>query len=258
MKAKILSNREAAPGYFRLAVSATEALLRGRPGQFVMVRGEGWETDPLLRRPFSIYRFRKGMEAVEILYRAVGRGTRLLSQMKAGDAIDILGPLGNGFPDLPEGRRSLLVAGGAGVAPLISVAEAKGGSARLIMGGKTKDDISYVFEDERELGIDVTYATEDGSFGKMGTSISAMKEEASPGDTVFACGPLKMLREVERLSREMGFTSYVSYEERMGCGTGLCFGCVVMGAGGEYQRVCKDGPVFDVNELSWKDIEDID
>ncbi len=255
MKAKILSNREVAPGYFRLAVTATKELLGGRPGQFVMVRGDGWETDPLLRRPFSIYRFRKDIEAVEILYRPVGRGTRLLSRMKAGGFLDILGPLGNGFHEPTEGKRTLLVAGGIGVAPLISLAEAKGGGTRLIMGGKTEDDISYVFEDERELGIDATYVTEDGSFGKMGTSISAMRETASRGDTVFACGPFQMLREVERLSKEVGFSAYISYEERMGCGTGLCFGCVVMGAGGEYLLTCKDGPVFNVNELSWKDID---
>lgn len=252
MKVKILSNREVAPDCFRLTISATEEFLSGRPGQFIMVRGD-WGTDPFLRRPFSICRFRRESESLEILYRVVGRGTKLLSRLVTGELLDVLGPLGKGFPDPPQSK-SLLVAGGIGVAPLISLAEAVGGRVPLIMGGGTLDDVSYIDEDVKELGIDVTYATEDGSYGQRGTSVSVMEGIVSPDHTVFACGPLGMLKEIKRLSKRIGFSAYVSYEERMGCGTGLCFGCVVEGVDGWYMLVCKDGPVFDVNDLSFKEI----
>jgi dihydroorotate dehydrogenase electron transfer subunit len=252
MKAKILSNREVAPGCFRLTVEATVKLLGGRPGQFVMVRGD-WGTDPFLKRPFSICRFRKESGSFEIIYKAVGRGTGLLSQLSAQDYIDVLGPLGNGFPD-PANGKPLLVAGGIGVAPLISLAEVMGGGVPLIMGGKDIDEVSYIDEDVKELGIDVTYTTEDGSYGRKGTAVSAMAEVVTPEHTVYTCGPKGMLVEIKRHAKEIGFSAYVSYEERMGCGTGLCFGCVVEGADGGYRLVCVDGPVFNINEISFEEI----
>ena len=250
MKVRILSNREAAPGYFKLTFVATEELLEGRPGQFLMVRGD-WGSDPFLRRPFSIYRSRKGDESLEILYRVVGKGTRLLSRLNTGDTLDVLGPLGNGFPDLTNRGNLLLVSGGVGIASLISLAESVGSGVSLIMGGKSAQDVSYIAEDVDELGIDVKYATEDGSVGQKGTSVSVMRDVVSSNDTVCACGPFGMLKEVQKLSVEVGFSAYVSCEEKMGCGVGLCFGCVVSGANDEYLLVCKDGPVFDVEELSW-------
>jgi dihydroorotate dehydrogenase electron transfer subunit len=162
-----------------------------------------------------------------------------------------LGPLGNGFPDFTNKGNLLLVSGGVGIAPLISLAESLGSGVSLIAGGKVESDVSYIADNVEELGINVKYATEDGSMGQKGTSVSVMREMVTPNDTVCACGPFGMLVEVQKLSVEIGFSAYVSCEEKMGCGVGLCFGCVISGVDGEYLLVCKDGPVFNVQELSW-------
>lgn len=258
MKATILSNREIGPGYFRLTISDDENLLKsGIPGQFIMVRGN-WESDPLLGRPFSIYLFDADNRGVDIIFRVVGRGTYLLSQLKTGDSLDILGPLGNGFIPPPTGKRVILVAGGVGVSPLMALSESMSGSATLIMAGRTRDDVLYVKEDADELGINIKYVTEDGGTGIQGTAISAMKEIVSSEDIIFASGPKGMLEEISRLSNEIGFDAYVSWEERMACGMGLCLGCAARGSNGEYLLTCKDGPVFDVRELSWDDDDEND
>lgn len=251
MKVKILYNREVSPTYFKMAIAGDKKLKGGDPGQFVMVRGD-WGTNPLLRRPFSIYRYRPNDDGVEILYKIVGAGTRLLSEMGSGDELDVIGPLGRGFP-IPsqKSEKIILVAGGIGVAPLMAMAEAVGGKASLIIGGKSKVDVAFVGDDARDIGLDVIYATEDGSMGHRGTTIDIFADKVSKDDIVYACGPEAMLREISRLSDTKGFTGYIATEEKMACGIGACLGCAVKKRGGGYMLTCKDGPVFDLKDIDW-------
>jgi dihydroorotate dehydrogenase electron transfer subunit len=254
MRATIRENRELTPGYFRLTLSDVSPVTAGKPGQFVMVRGD-WKTDPLLPRPLSIYRFNKETDEIEIVFRVVGKGTKRLSETAPGRQVNLVGPLGRPFPTADRKKRMILVGGGIGVAPLMALAEAaRGDDTLLIVGGKTKDDVLFVDRDVRRIPIDTVCATEDGSTGERGTAVSALSSRVTGDDVVYACGPVGMLKEVARLSGEVGFTAWVSLEERMACGIGACLGCAVKGTSGHYLHVCKDGPVFDAKDIAWDDL----
>ncbi len=253
MKARIVGNRELGPGYYKMTLSDVGPVASGEPGQFVMVRGE-WGTDPLLGRPFSIARFLEEIDTIEIIYRVAGRGTKKLSRTAAGQPIHLIGPLGRPFPRPDTGRRVILVAGAIGAPPLIALAESIEPRPLLIMGGKTKGDVTFITEDARDLALETVFVTEDGSFGERGSAISALESRARADDLIYACGPNRMLAEINRLSKKIGFEAFVSFEERMACGMGMCLGCAVKGADGEYLLTCKDGPVFDVKQIRWEKI----
>lgn len=278
---RVVTCGEINPGTFELTLEAPW-LAAARPGQFVHLR-VGETNDPLLRRPLSIFRVRpagqwgagqafhsgapvppslKGGQdlsfpgddrawgQVSLLFRVVGRGTAWLAARKPGDAVDVIGPLGRPFTIAPSSRHLLLVAGGVGVAPLVMLADeavARGISVTLAMGAKSEAE---VFPGQR-LPPEVEYlvATEDGSLGHRGFVTEALDEVYDWADQVFACGPLGMLAALKRVSRRRPATPVqVSLEEHMGCAVGVCYGCVVNTRHGP-QRVCADGPVFDLDEV---------
>jgi dihydroorotate dehydrogenase electron transfer subunit len=253
MKATIKENRRLSPGYFRMSLSEVGDIAGGQPGQFVMIRGD-WQTDPLLGRPLSIYRFRAEEGEVQIVYRVMGKGTHRLSEMKGGQTVDIIGPLGKPFPRPKGSQRSILVAGAIGAPPLVALAESMAARPVFILGGRTKNDVVFIRQDLEELGIEAVFVTEDGSHGATGTAVSALEKQVGTGDLVYACGPNRMLAQVARLSGEVGFEAYVSFEERMACGIGVCLGCAVRHRNGSYVHVCKDGPVFDVKDIAWDEL----
>ncbi len=253
MKATIRNNRELIPGYFAMTLSGEGEPIRGEPGQFFMVRGD-WATDPLLGRPLSICRFNPGDGDVRIVYRVMGKGTRRFSLMEAGGAVSLTGPLGKPFPAPDPARRVILVAGAIGAPPLIALAESLSVRPLFIIGGRAKNDVMFADGEMRELGVQAVYVTEDGSHGNKGTAVSELAEHARKGDLVYACGPNKMLAEVARLAVKIGFEAYVSFEERMACGIGVCLGCAVRHANGTYVHVCKDGPVFNAADIDWKNV----
>ena len=253
MDLQIVKNEEVAPGFFRMAFLAPDLLKKGRPGQFVMLRGN-WEDDPLLRRPFSVYRYHPNRDFIEIAYRVVGRGTKLLSGLHRGDRVDVVGPLGNGFLPLVPNRRYILAAGGIGIAPLMSVAETSQRNIILIMGGKSEEEVSHIDSDVSELGIETIFATEDGGRGVCGTTVLALREIVTRDDIVLACGPRMMLKEIFELSLESGFETFVSYEEQMACGIGVCLGCAAKGREGGYLLTCADGPIFHIADIAWDDV----
>lgn len=250
MKATIRQNRELVPRYFAMTLSGMGDTFRGEPGQFLMVRGD-WGTDPLLGRPLSICRYRPAGGQVRIIYRIAGKGTGRLSEMKAGQTVSITGPLGRPFPRPDGDRRVILAAGGIGAPPLIALAESMEPRPLLIVGGKTRDDVAFIDDEVRELGIETVRVTEDGSYGERGTVVSAAAGRVKKGDLVYACGPNGMLSEIARLSGETGFEAYVSFEERMACGIGVCLGCAVRHRDGRYVHVCTDGPVFKASDIDW-------
>jgi dihydroorotate dehydrogenase electron transfer subunit len=231
-----------------------EAPFAAEPGQFVMVKvSDG--IDPLLRRPFSIHRV-PGAESgeFEILFRAVGSGTRLLARAHLGDRLAVLAPLGRGFR--VSGRRPLLVGGGIGVAPLLFLAERfleRGARPKLLLGGRRDRDI-LCHDDFACLAVPFALATEDGSLGEPGLVTRLLEKELARNggaDAVFACGPTPMLAAIAGICARAGVPCQLSMEAHMACGVGACLGCVVKGASVAYLRVCKEGPVFDAEELSW-------
>ncbi len=267
-QATVLSNTEVSPGYFRMRLAVPRALLAGRPGQFVMVKVRN-AIDPLLRRPFGIfdldlldseYPDDARHPYMEILYRVVGKGTAMLATLHHSDHLDILGPLGKGFEQGATGEEKILVGGGVGLAPLYYLAKelVKSSPVRLFIGGRSKEDILCVTEFER-LGVETYVATDDGTLGAAGLVTEALERHLVKGRaqrTMFACGPMPMLKAVAEIARRTGIPCQVSLEAYMACGVGACLGCVVKGHGHEehhpdYRCVCKDGPVFDFRELQW-------
>lgn len=266
-KTIILSNQEISPGYYRMQILAPEYNRLAKPGQFVMFRVQR-SLPPLLRRPFGIFRTGyvepdcDGMPAkefIEIIYKVVGTGTGIMQELHQGDRIELLGPLGRGFDLGDPDEEKILVGGGIGLVPLYMLAEkmVANSNVRLLMGGRTRDDIITVTEFER-LGVGTYVSTEDGSLGEEGlvTQVLERKLDKYPKASVYACGPMPMIDAVQQICSERGTPLQVSLEALMACGVGACLGCVVKGVGHSaeqphYLCTCKQGPVFHAGELDW-------
>lgn len=252
--APVLENRPMAPGIYRLRVEAPEIARIARPGQFVMVR-IGQTLDPLLRRPFSIHAV-YGSRTLDILFRVVGKGTGILSAIKRGETLDILGPLGSGFT-WQVGSQPLLVAGGMGIAPLFFLAQfitskGAGSQTTVLMGARNEAEILCV-DELRSMGLHVHIATEDGSTGKKGMVTDLMTRRIMASKPVlYVCGPYPMFHAVADLAMQYAISGQVSLENFMACGTGVCLGCVAEMKDGRLSRVCQEGPVFEVSEVAWK------
>ncbi|MGK2904989.1 MAG: dihydroorotate dehydrogenase electron transfer subunit [Desulfuromonadales bacterium] len=268
-RTRIISNQEISPGYFRMKILAPGFGERAHPGQFVMFRVQR-SLPPLLRRPFGIFRTGflpadcEGLppkEFVEIVYKVVGSGTAIMAELHEGDRVELLGPLGNGFDCTSRKGEKILVGGGIGLVPLYMLAGeliANGCKVRLLMGGRTRDDIFAVTEFER-LGVETYISTDDGSLGEEGlvTRVLERKLQKYPAAEVFSCGPMPMLSAVHSICIASGTPLQVSLEESMACGVGACLGCVVKGAAHtednpSYLCTCKVGPVFKSHYLDWR------
>ncbi|MBQ6514710.1 MAG: dihydroorotate dehydrogenase electron transfer subunit [Clostridia bacterium] len=211
-----------------------------RPGQFVNLKLEG----RFLRRPISV--FDRGEHAVTLIYKAVGEGTRQMSRMEAGEVLDVLTGLGNGYDLTRAGDSPLLLGGGVGVPPLYWLARelrAQGKRVTAVLGFNTGAEV-FGEAEFRSLGCDTVVTTVDGSCGRKGFVTDALPEAYS---YFYACGPMPMLRAVNRAAVTEG---EFSLEERMGCGFGACMGCSIRTAEG-FKRVCREGPVFRKSEILW-------
>lgn len=228
------------------------------PGQFVMLspgpRGGVPRSDPLLPRPMAVYRTRADGETFDVLYKVVGRGTRLLADAVPGDAVGVVGPLGRGFAAPASDEHALLVGGGTGTASLLEQA-ARAPRATVLLGARTGDDLIGVAE-FRALDVALELATEDGSVGHHGlvTELLAKALSAASGAVVYACGPTPMMRAAAALAREHGAPCHVSLENPMACGFGVCLGCAAPLAAGGFALVCRDGPVFDADAVDWENL----
>lgn len=252
---EIIANRVMAPGYYKMTLSSPSVAKHGGPGQFLHIKvAEG--TDPLLRRPISLHDV-EGPDRVSLLYRVVGRGTGLMSRRKAGETLDVMGPLGAGFRTVNPGKRAILVAGGMGVAPLFLLArrlKKQLKDIRLLAGAKTRDDLVGV-SDFKSLGCKVETTTEDGTAGRKGFVTDIFEKVlVEPGlaaaTSVYACGPRPMLARVATIAGIYEVPCQVSLEELMACGTGACLSCVTRTTTG-MRRVCADGPVFHAGDIAW-------
>ncbi|MBN1595994.1 dihydroorotate dehydrogenase electron transfer subunit [candidate division FCPU426 bacterium] len=252
MKARIVQ-ADHFRSYHHFVLKAPRLARQAKPGQFVEVKIEG-EQAPFWRRPFAICRVHG--QYCELLVKTVGRGTGLLAQKTAGEEVDVLGPLGRGFSC--QGKSSvILVGGGFGVAPLLFLAEVlrrKGRQVKVLMGGGCRDDL-LLRREMKQTGATVVCTTEDGSAGAKGLVTKALEQclrKKSAQTFIAAAGPRPMLQAVARLAKAYHVPAEVSLEEMMACGLGVCNGCVVKAAG-RYQRVCKDGPVFDAHTVAWEE-----
>lgn len=251
----VLDRSEIVPGWHLFELEAP-GLAHSAPGQFVQLR-IGKATDPLLRRPVSIHLADPSAGRIRLLIRAAGRGTTLAAGVRTGDELDLLGPLGRGFPFLEEGSPALLVGGGIGMAPLFFAAVQRQGAGlpfELLLGSRRGSLLppDQYFQDQ---GIKPLLVTEDGSRGGCGTVIALLEKRLAlirgPA-RVHACGPGPMLPAVVELARSAGVPVHLSLEARMACGVGACLGCVLPVCNGgniEYRRVCRDGPVFNGEEV---------
>jgi len=242
--------------YMLIRLLAGELAEQARPGQFVHIRIPGLEQNSL-RRPFSIFDSQSGV--LSILYKAVGRGTEMMKLLQPGRPLQVIGPLGNGFP-LDCAGEPLLVAGGYGVAPLYFLASRLKRKGVLVVGGRTAADILAIAEFEK-LGWRTAVATNDGSAGDKGFVTVPLERElarftaAGQAAVLFSCGPDAMLRAVGELAQKSHFKAWLSLDKHMVCGVGACLACVqkLRREDGStwVGRVCHDGPIFEAATIIW-------
>lgn len=246
--ATVLEREAVAPGHQRLRLFAPDCAAKFQPGQFVHVKVTAGIT-PLLRRPISIAMAYPATGEITLLVREAGPGTRHLCAVQAGDRVDLIGPLGQGFPSPPPQGRLLLAAGGIGVAPLLAAAQAALANGAEVMAcvGARRQELLVGVEELEGLGARVLLATDDGSRGHTGPVTGLVRAELATGGyhLLFGCGPVGMLRALQELALGHTTATFLSLEQYMACGVGACLGCAVKAAGADgYWKVCRDGPVF--------------
>ena len=258
--AKIVMNRQVASETYLMVLECPEIVAEAKPGQFVMIRVQPG-LDPLLRRPFSVCGTR-GHDLFLILYRVVGKGTGILSTVREGKELSTLGPLGSGFEIRGSGSGSVLVAGGIGIAPLIFLAQAMENEEVVFMTGYRSVTEMIPMDRFGLRSSMLSVSTDDGTLGHHGPVTELLDQHLAAVTngrfTVFACGPLSMLRRVAALTLEQNIPCQVSMEANMACGIGACRGCAVKAspqANRTYYHVCQDGPVFPVQALNWHEME---
>lgn len=238
----VLSNEPLTRDVYRMVLEGDTQWIT-RPGQFVNIELDGF----YLRRPISISDWSDA--TITIIYKVVGRGTQVMSQMGVGVKLDVLTGLGNGFNPEVECQKPLLVGGGVGVPPLFRLAKellARGRKVSVVLGFNKADEVFYA-EEFKTLGADVYVSTADGSMGVKGFVTDAIREAAIDFDYFYSCGPLPMLKALCGCCDQDG---ELSFEERMGCGFGACMGCSCKTLTGN-KRICKDGPVMKRGEIIW-------
>lgn len=245
--AVVVSQEEIADGIFSMRIR-TDAAENAAPGQFISM----YTNDPskLLPRPISICEIEKENRVLRVVYRVTGEktGTELFSRMKEGDTLPIIAPLGNGFPlDRAEGKTAFLIGGGIGVPPILELAKQLHCKKQIVAGYRDSQTfLRREFEQNGELYI----STEDGSVGTKGNVLDAIRENNLRADIIYACGPTPMLRAIKKYAGEEKVECYLSLEERMACGIGVCLACVCRTmekdshSNVNNKRICKDGPVF--------------
>jgi dihydroorotate dehydrogenase electron transfer subunit len=279
VKAEISGNLSVGKNYRLLSLKCPDTGRKPKAGQFYMVQVRDG-SDPLLKRPFSL--FRKTAEGLQLLYRVQGKGTTLLGGLTAGDSVNLLGPLGNGYPGQGTAAAPtatpvaapVIIAGGIGIASVFPLIEAMAGRATVLYGARTGDDL-LLLDELKALSGEFHFCTDDGSSGEKGNVLDLLKRIVPPDagslPVIYACGPKPMLRAVSGFAVSRGIKAYLSLEEHMACGIGACLGCVVkikaksaegrgpeeekqdQGAAkdGTYQRVCMEGPVFNAEDIIW-------
>ena len=245
--AVVYSQEELAPGIFSMWI-VTDIADEARPGQFISVYSQ--DGSRLLPRPISICEADPDEGRLRIVYRIAGKGTDEFSKYVSGDPIDIMGPLGNGFPQ--EGENVFLIGGGIGTPPMLEVADHYKQNATAIIGFRSAEAV--ILAEDFENVSPTVICTDDGTKGTHGYVTTALEKvlKAQSADIIYACGPHPMLKGIAALAEKYHISCEVSLEERMGCGVGACLvcACKTVKNSKEYMaHVCKDGPVFNAKEV---------
>ena len=246
----VVSQESIGAGIYSMWIQTDRIAADAKPGQFVSLYTN--DKSKILPRPISLCEIDKENGRLHLVYRVTGQGTGTdeFSQMKAGDTIPVLGPLGNGFPQ--EGENVFLIGGGIGVPPMLEMAKQLNCEKQIILGYRDKN---LFLRDEFEAYGEVFVATEDGSVGTKGNVLDAIREQNLTADVIYACGPTPMLRAIKEYAAEKGIKCYISLEEKMACGIGACLACVCQSKDVDHhsnvhnKRICKDGPVFLAEEV---------
>nr|WP_296264325.1 dihydroorotate dehydrogenase electron transfer subunit [uncultured Merdimonas sp.] len=252
-RAEVISQESLAAGIYSMWIR-TDAAAEAKPGQFISMYTD--DKAKILPRPISICEIDRKKQALRVVYRVTGpdTGTEQFSRLKAKETVEIVGPLGNGFPlEKAEGKRAFLMGGGIGVPPILELAKQLSCSRKQILAGY-RDAQTFLSEEFLQNG-ELYISTEDGSAGTRGNVMDAVRENHLEADIIYACGPAPMLRAIKAYAEEKGIECYISLEERMACGIGACLGCVCKSkekdehSNVHNKRVCKDGPVFLASEV---------
>lgn len=256
---KIMSKKQLSDEHCLISLYCPYIANNIMPGQFIQIRLSKHLTDPLLCRPFAVYR-KKG-DIIDVMFKIVGKGTRLLSEKAVGDDLEITGPLGNGFPLDEDFETAMLIAGGMGIAGLFLLAEKMHHKDVIVILGACSQDKLLGIDDLNAIGADVRTTTDDGSCGYKGMvsdrfmDILSEEKHNLAKSKIFSCGPVPMLKAVAQIAKENNIPAYVSLEEKMACGIGVCMGCacevVSLDGKPQYKMVCTDGPVFNAQEVNW-------
>ncbi len=245
---RIISQEMIGTDIYSMWVQTENIAKEACPGQFLSLYSN--DESRMLPRPISICEIDKEEGTLRLVYRVAGEGTKEFAQMKAGETLRIVGPLGNGFPLLE--KKAFLIGGGIGIPPMVELAKQLHCEKQLVVGYRNAE---LFLKEELEANGSVYYATEDGSVGTKGNVIDALKGNGLDAEVLYACGPTPMLRALKAYASEVGIECYLSLEERMACGVGACLACVCKSMDVDHhtnvnnKRVCKDGPVFLADEI---------
>jgi len=245
--AVILSQEQIGEDIYSLWIQTKEIAKEAVPGQFISVYCR--DASRMLPRPISICELDKEQGRLRMVYRVAGAGTAEFAGYKAGEELKVMGPLGNGFP--LKAKKALLIGGGIGVPPMLELAKQLPGEKTLVMGYRSE---TYL-EPELEAAAPLYIATEDGSKGTSGNVLDAIRANGLTAEVLYACGPTPMLRALKAYAEERGMEAWISLEERMACGIGACLACVCRSKDVDEhthvknKRICKEGPVFNAQEV---------
>lgn len=248
--AVIIRQEEIAQGIYSLWLKTENIAKEAAAGQFISIYCN--DGSRILPRPISICEIDKRDNAIRVVYRVVGKGTEEFSNYHTGMRLDIMGPLGNGFPI--KSKKAFLIGGGIGIPPLLQLAKQLDCEKNIILGYRNRQ--VFLAKELKKYG-DVYIATEDGSVGTFGNVLDAIKENSLTADIIYACGPTPMLRALKSYGEENKIQTWISLEEKMACGIGACLACVCKSKNKDHhtnvnnKRICKDGPVFLSQEVEF-------
>lgn len=247
IRATVVSQDMLASDVFSMWLEVGDMALEAKPGQFVSIYSS--DDSKLLPRPISICEIDRENGRLRIVYRVVGYGTKEFSGCRAGDRLEVMGPLGNGYT--LKGEKAILVAGGIGIPPMLELAKELNCEKTIVLGYRDELFLNKEFEAYGRVVI----ATEDGSCGTKGNVLDAIKAEGVDGQIIYSCGPMPMLRALKAYAAEHQIETWISLEEKMACGIGACLACICKSRDVDHhtnvhnKRICKDGPVFNAQEV---------
>lgn len=248
-QAVVIRQEEISYGVYSMWLKTEQIAGKAKPGQFISLYCH--DGSRMLPRPISICEIDAKDNALRIVYRVAGKGTEEFSGLSTGDSIEIVGPLGNGFP-LKE-KKAFLIGGGIGIPPMVELAKQLNCEKQMVLGYR---DTLFLQEEFKGLGS-MYVATEDGSYGTEGNVLDAIKENGLDAEIIYACGPTPMLKAIKEYAIANGIECWLSLEEKMACGIGACLACVCKSkekdshSNVNNKRVCKEGPVFRAEEVEF-------